>query len=228
MVCFKKNEVIMTSRLQSLYREYKGFVLFIVLMTVFRSAVADWNEVPSGSMLPTIQEGDRIYVNKLAYDVRVPFTHLSLVKLADPKRGDIVVFDSEAAKKRLVKRVIGLPGEVVELRHNELIINGRNADYLATGIDGLSSYFIERFDGMRHGVKLVNYRDNPMSTFGPVTVPLGYYLVLGDNRDNSADSRVYGYVPRNEIVGRSTMVVISLNYDNYFLPRHGRFFHELP
>jgi len=218
----------MAGRLQNLYREYKGFVLFVVLMTVFRSAVADWNEVPSGSMLPTIQEGDRIYVNKLAYDVRVPFTHASLVKLADPKRGDIVVFDSEAAKKRLVKRVIGLPGDVVALRHNELIINGRNADYLLTGTDKSSSYFIEQIDGMRHPIKLMEYRGNPISTFSPVTVPGGYYLVLGDNRDNSADSRVYGYVPRQEIVGRSTMVVISLNYDNYFLPRQNRFFHELP
>jgi len=218
----------MTSRLQNLYREYKGFVLFVVLMMVFRSAVADWNEVPSGSMLPTIQEGDRIYVNKLAYDVRIPFTHVSLVKLADPKRGDIVVFDSEAAKKRLVKRVIGLPGDVVELRHNELIVNRKTAGYLPAGTDTSSSYFIEQIDGMRHPIKLMEYRGSPMSTFSPVTVPDGYYLVLGDNRDNSADSRVYGYVPRQEIVGRSTMVVISLNYDNYFLPRQNRFFHEIP
>ncbi len=212
---------------RGVYQEYKAFIFFIVLMTLFRSAVADWNDVPSGSMLPTIQEGDRIYVNKLAYDIRLPFTHLSLLKLADPKRGDIVVFESKAAKKRLVKRVIGLPGDRVALRHNRLVINDSIADYQATGADQMFVYYTEQLDGMRHAVRLLNDWDNPMSTFGPVKVPPGYYLVLGDNRDNSADSRVYGYVPRDEIVGRSALVVMSLNYDNYFLPRQDRFFHAL-
>src|SRR6187402_3582202 len=98
-----------TKTFSVIWKENKSFFIFVVLMLVFRSALADWNTVPTGSMKPTILEGDRIAVNKLAYDLRVPFTAISLLKLADPERGDIVVFESKASAKRLVKRVIGLP-----------------------------------------------------------------------------------------------------------------------
>src|SRR5258708_31927955 len=103
----------MKSGLIKAWREYRGFALFIILMIIFRSALADWNVVPTGSMKPTILEGDRILVNKLAYDFRVPLTHIALYRFADPSRGDIVVFDSRAADTRLVKRVIGLPCDIV-------------------------------------------------------------------------------------------------------------------
>ena len=119
----------MKTGLLKAWREYRAFVLFIVLMVIFRSALADWNVVPTGSMKPTIIEGDRILVNKLAYDFRVPLTHIALYRFADPGRGDIVVFDSKAADTRLVKRVIGLPGDTVEMRDNRLTINGIEARY---------------------------------------------------------------------------------------------------
>src|SRR5712691_8480353 len=119
----------MKNRLMKLWQEYRSFVLFVILMIIFRSALADWNTVPTGSMKPTILEGDRILVNKLAYDLRVPLTHISIIKFADPRRGDIVVFDSKAADTRLVKRVIGLPGDIVEMRDNRLVINGVEARY---------------------------------------------------------------------------------------------------
>src|SRR6266576_5079250 len=119
----------MKSGLIKVWREYRGFALFIVLMMIFRSALADWNVVPTGSMKPTIIEGDRILVNKLAYDFKVPLTHISVYKFADPGRGDIIVFDSRAANTRLVKRVIGLPGDTVEMRANRLTINGIAARY---------------------------------------------------------------------------------------------------
>src|SRR5271170_4889031 len=102
------------------WHEYRGFAAFIVLMLVFRSALADWNSVPTGSMKPTILEGDRIFVNKLAYDLKVPFTTWHLAEWANPKRGDIVVFYSPEDGTRLVKRVVGLPGDVVELRNEQL------------------------------------------------------------------------------------------------------------
>src|SRR5260221_4787002 len=98
-------------------------------MVIFRSAVADWNTVPTGSMKPTILEGDRVRVNKLAYDLLIPLTHVSIFRFADPRRGDIVVFDSKAAETRLVKRVIGVPGDVVDMRDNRLRINGIEARY---------------------------------------------------------------------------------------------------
>ncbi len=223
----------MNGRMLGFWKEYRGLVLFVALLSVFRSAIGDWNDVPSGSMLPTIQEGDRILVNKLAYDVRVPFTHISVVRIADPARGDIVVFDSEQAGKKLVKRVIGLPGEIVEMQSNIIFIGGQRSDYVpqsftATRVGADSTIDLsEEIENIRHPVRISARPDNPMSSFGPVKVPDGYYLVLGDNRDNSADSRVYGYVPRAEITGRSRKVAFSLDYDRYFAPRGDRFFREL-
>src|SRR5207248_1352152 len=107
--------------------------ILIAALVVFsiRSSLADWNDVPSGSMKPTILEGDRVYVNKLAYDLKLPFTTWHLLEWGKPQRGDIVVFYSPYDGKRLVKRVIGLPGDTVELRADNLILNGRSVQYTA-------------------------------------------------------------------------------------------------
>jgi signal peptidase I len=217
----------MKSGLRKAWREYRGFAVFIVLMVIFRSALADWNVVPTGSMKPTIVEGDRILVNKLAYDFMVPLTHISLHKFADPGRGDIVVFDSKAANNRLVKRVIGLPGDTVEMRDNRLVINGIAARYSAVAYEADATFAIESYLNMSHRIELASTGVSRFSTFGPVTVPKDHYLVLGDNRDNSADSRFYGFIPRDEIVGNAKTIVLSLNYDNYYIPRADRFFRPL-
>ena len=210
-----------------LWSEYKALLLFIVLMVMFRSAVADWNDVPSGSMKPTIVAGDRILVNKLAYDIRLPLTHISLYRLADPRRGDIVVFESEAADRRLVKRVIGVPGDSVEMVDNVLVINGEVAKYSDAAPEEHAIVATEAVSGMSHAVRVHTNRTGRASSFGPVTVPSGAYLVLGDNRDESADSRYYGFVPRAEIVGRSSTVVLSLDPNKYYLPRSDRFIEPL-
>ena len=203
-------------------QENKGFIIFIFLMVVFRSAVADWNDVPTGSMKPTIVEGDRILVNKLAYDIRIPLTHVSLKKLADPERGDIIIFDSEASGKRLVKRVIGVPGDQIALVNNQLIINGKPLSYDTLNNDEQYIYKSESLTTTPHTIQVTQY-GSALSNFDTVKVPEGQYLAMGDNRDHSADSRVIGFVPRNEIVGKSNKVVVSFNYDNYFLPRKERF-----
>ncbi|MEM7360648.1 MAG: signal peptidase I [Pseudomonadota bacterium] len=209
-----------------LWSENKGILLFLVLMVVFRSALADWNSVPTGSMKPTIIEGDRILVNKVAYDLRLPFMHTSLLKLADPERGDIIIFDSAVSEQRLVKRVVGVPGDVVEMRNNRLIINGQALQYHA--LDGNRQFvdLNEDLPGASHAVRILT-RGSIRSSFAPLRIPEQYYLALGDNRNNSADSRVIGLVPRNEIIGRTRSVVMSLDYDNYFIPRSERFFKKL-
>jgi signal peptidase I len=218
----------MRSALSFLSRN-KGFIVFMLGMIMFRSALADWNVVPTGSMQPTIQIGDRILVDKAAYDIRVPLTHISLIHLADPQRGDIVVLDSQAAHERLVKRVIGLPGDEVAMRGNVLYINGTTARYSPVTVTGIhddaqdpASYEVERLDGMQHLIRLSNYRPSEARNFGPVIVPPGQYLLLGDNRDNSMDSRYLGFFPRNEIVGRSRYVALSLDPNHYYLPRKQR------
>ncbi len=220
-----------------LWHEFKGLLLFLFLMVIFRSAVADWSDVPTGSMKPTIIEGDRIFVNKMAYDLRVPLTHHSLLRLAEPQRGDIIIFDSAVSELRLVKRVIGVPGDVVQVRDDVVYVNSEPLGYESTGelstnengalaedvretiqsnvAEGEREYTVRMQQGGR------------LSDFGPVQVPDDSYFVLGDNRDNSADSRVIGFVPRHEVIGRSSSVVLSLDYENSYLPRTERFFHPL-
>lgn len=212
----------MNIKFKQVFQENRGFVLFLLLMFAFRSAVADWNHVPSGSMQPTIEIGDRIFVNKLAYDVRIPFTDVSLHRLADPLRGDIVIFDSAVSKKRLVKRVVGVPGDVIEMRDNRLRINGQALSYTKTKNGDLSEDLL----GIDHIVRTKPFGSR-LSNFAAVRIPQGQYLMLGDNRDVSVDSRVIGLVPRAEIKGRAGHVVVSFNYDNYYLPRGDRYLQAL-
>lgn len=208
-------------KISTYWRENRAFLLFIALMVVFRSAVADWNHVPTSSMQPTIEVGDQILVDKLAYDVRVPLTHISMRKLSDPQRGDVVIFDSAVSDKRLVKRVIGIPGDRVAMVNNRLSLNGTPLKYeLVAQEDGFLTLH-ETIDGIVHKIRTRDF-NTQAGNFREVEVPDGHYLVLGDNRDNSADSRAIGFVPRAEMVGKSDTVAFSLDYDNYYLPRSNR------
>ncbi|MFM0025752.1 signal peptidase I [Paraburkholderia madseniana] len=216
--------------LGKLWRDNKSLVAFLFLMVLFRSAVADWNVVPSGSMLPTIREGDRIFVDKMAYDLRVPLTHITIAHLHDPQRGDIVTIDSSAAHELIVKRLIGLPDDSVAMRDNVLYVNGVRARYQPLKLKPLpgdatspGDYLTERFDGVTHTVRLAPEAPSPRNSFGPVLVPQGEYLMLGDNRDNSADSRYFGFFPRKELMGRTRHVAFSLDPDHFYKPRFERF-----
>lgn len=203
-----------------LWKENKGFILFIALMFVFRSAIADWNHVPSGSMEPTIRIGDRLLVDKMAYDIRVPFTNISLWKLDDPERGDIIIFDSEITGKRMVKRVVGMPGDEVAMRNNILIINGKIMQYQDYAISEYDQAYIENLLGIEHQINIKG--SSRLQNFGPEIVPEGHYFAMGDNRNNSSDSRVIGAIPRGEIVGKSERVIVSFDYNDYYLPRSDR------
>jgi signal peptidase I len=157
----------------------------------------------------------------MAYDLRIPFTHISLLKLGDPHTGDIIVFDSVAADNRLIKRVIGVPGDSIALKNNELIINGKKRDYknVQSNIDSLDR--IESLNNHNHVIRVANIPSR-LSWFDEITIPNNYYLAMGDNRDNSADSRVIGLIARHEILGKTKRVIVSLDYDNYYLPRKDR------
>ena len=212
----------MNKQLLKTAREYKGLLLFFVLMVMFRSAIADWNDVPTGSMKPTIIEGDRIFVNKLAYDLRVPLTHISLVRLGEPERGDIVVFDSHAADRRLVKRVIGLPGDVVQMAAGRVIVNGQPAEYTDVRYEGNSMYATESIGELQHPVRYDYDVTRAIDSFGPAIVPEDHYLMLGDNRRNSADSRYYGFVPYENLRGRPLFIYLSVDFAAWRI-RWGRF-----
>ena len=210
-------------------------IIVVVVLMMVRSVIADWNDVPTGSMKPTIMEGDRIFVNKLAYGLKVPFTTIHLAHWDKPDRGEIVVFNSPEDGTRLVKRVVGLPGDEIVMIDNKLIVNGQHVEYEAVD-PAVTRWMPAHSGGIFAEEKLGEHTHAVMSTpiqpamrtFGPKKVPAGEYFVMGDNRDNSKDSRYIGFVPLDNIVGRSSRVVLSLNYDNYYLPRLNRFFRSLP
>jgi signal peptidase I len=226
------------ARLKSLWREWVSPLLVTALVLFsFRSAVADWNDVPSGSMRPTILEGDRIFVNKLAYDLKLPFTTVHLAQWANPDRGDLVVLWSPHDGQRLVKRVVGVPGDLLEVRGQRLLINGKAAHYgplsaeMAESLDlsnvPAGTVTAETLSGRTHPVMSLS-TGGPGANMAPVRLPEGQYFVMGDCRDNSFDSRFFGLVSRDRIVGRATAVVLSVDRDRHYRPRWGRFFTRLP
>jgi signal peptidase I len=214
-------------------RELRPLLVLALILFSIRSSLADWNDVPSGSMQPTILVGDRIFVDKVAYDLKVPFTTLHLAEWSNPRRGDVVVFYSPHDGTRLVKRVVGLPGDTIELRDEQLVINGKPVSYASLAADPSpqlpraeqsgNQFAVENLGGHKHVVMAIP-RLPAKRTFGPVQVPAGSYFMMGDNRDNSFDSRYFGSVPRKSIVGKATGVALSFNREDYYMPRFGRFF----
>ena len=212
--------------------EIRIFMLMILIVSSLRSALADWNDVPTGSMKPTIQEGGRVVVNKLAYDLKIPFTTKAIFKWDDPKRGDIVVLFSPADGIRLVKRVVAIPGDQIEMRDNLLFINGVLAKQSPVATTELADYgrahvFAENLTGHEHQMMITPDIASPVRSFGPIQVPAGNYFVLGDNRDNSNDSRFIGFIERRRIVGEAVAVAFSLDRSRWFVPRPDRFFEAL-
>lgn len=212
----------------------RSIVLMILIITAFRSAVADWNDVPTGSMKPTILEGDRIFVNKLAYDLRLPYTRWRVASWDDPARGDIVVLYSPADQVRLVKRVVGLPGDTIAMEDNCLVVNGRSVKYdaidhelLGTAAQPPPSCRVEsEAIGRGHAV-MISPGHAAKRSFDAVELAADDYFVLGDNRDQSMDSRYFGPVPRSAIIGRATAVAASVDPEHRYTPRWSRFFTAL-
>lgn len=223
-------------RLKTIFKSWWfSLIVAILVATSFKSAIADWNDIPTGSMKPTILIGDRIIINKLAYDLKIPYTTLHLAQWANPKRGDIVVFYSPEDGKRLIKRVIGVPGDTVAMSRNRLFVNGQFMKYkplnqeIINQIENkeqLSHVFVEEnLQGKPHAVMLSQTRPS-LNTFAPIKIPNGKYFMMGDNRDNSSDSRFFGLVERNRIVGRAIKVAISRK-GSFLHPRWNRFFKKL-
>ena len=219
-----------------LMRLWRGWVkplaiMFAVLFTV-RSAVADWNDVPSQSMEPTLLVGDRIFVNKLAYGLRVPFTMQYVTRWDEPMHGEIVVFHHPENDKRMVKRIIGVPGDRVSMTQGRLMVNGVEMptellDESASPSVDLSDppphrFVTETLGDRKHATMYLPWRARSRS-FEDRVVPEDHFMVLGDNRDNSRDSRSWGFVHKDRIVGRVVGVAFSLDRDGGWSPRWDRF-----
>ncbi|MFC5460978.1 signal peptidase I [Massilia niabensis] len=212
-------------------RANKGFLLFMLLFGVFRTAVADWNPIPSASMRPNLLEGDVVFVNRLAFNVKVPLTDHVVTHTGEPQRGDVVTFSSPVDGTRLIKRLVGVPGDVVEMRDERLVINGVEAAYEKPqqvmepiGAGQVAALRVsESIDGHARRIQLIPQAVTGARNFGPVVVPSGQYLMLGDNRDNSADSRVIGFVPRHLLIGRAERLLVSADILANWTPRFERF-----
>ncbi|MFP2956756.1 signal peptidase I [Myxococcus sp. 1LA] len=189
-------------------KRWVGYVVdltFLAIILVGRGSFADHYHVPSGSMEPTLQVGDRLAVNKSAYGLRIPLTHIWLSETA-PRRGDVAVFESPVSGDVLVKRLVGLPGDRVAFDGVHVILNGQRVPQDLTP-EGTR---VEYLPGAPHLLHLDSFQGRPMQE---VEVPPRHYLMLGDHRGNSSDSRMWGFVPREYLLGRAVAV--------YYSPREG-------
>ena len=200
----------------------------LILVTILRAFFLEMYLIPSGSMQPNLYPGDFVVVNKLAYEVKVPGTNQTLISQKLPARGDIVVFldPSAPTQRKLIKRLIALPGDTVSIQNNELVINDKliqekfmykSFDYVP--IMGRSVKFPVEFYEQELGDKTIklqhmpsNIRDITLS----FTVPEGHYFVMGDNRENSEDSRFWGFVPERFLCGQALSVVLSVGKTDGF------------
>jgi signal peptidase I len=220
------------------WKENRGVILFLAfIVTPLKSTLADWNWVPTGSMNPTILEGDMVFVNKAAYDLRFPLTLHRLAKWGNPERGDIVVLFSPEDDMRLVKRVIGLPGDQLEMRDNILYINGQQLSYsklpseitveMPGELKQRAVFAQEELIDRKHPVMAVPQVPTPKRSFAKIVIPSNHYFVMGDNRDLSKDSRYFGFVDRERIVGKATNIIVSFNILDKYQPRWDRFLSAL-
>ena len=212
----------------ALIRDLRHLVLMAAVILTGRSVLADWYVVPTGSMKPTILEGDRVFVWKSAYQIRVPFSRVKLFSTGVPLRGDVVVVrNPDGGSIPFVKRLIGLPGDVVELRNETLYLNGQPmpVDFLPErkADDGETLLLgTEDLMGRTHPIRVLP--DRPaFRTFGPITVPDGEVFVMGDNRDESRDARFFGTRPVTDLLGRAVGVMWSWNNEFAKGPRWSRF-----
>ena len=203
-------------KVKSTFREYAEALAIAILLALFiRTFVIQAFKIPSGSMKPTLIIGDHLLVNKFIYGIRIPIIDRYLIQFNKPKRGDILVFKwPKDESKDFIKRVIGIEGDIIEIKNDILYVNGEKvetvyvAKYNDNDISEADRY--EEFLGEnKHYIldQYVKYED-----FGPVTVPENSVFVMGDNRDNSQDSRYWGFVTLNKIKGKALIIYWSWPY----------------
>ncbi|MBP7881939.1 MAG: leader peptidase [Pseudomonadota bacterium] len=198
----------------------KSFFPVILVVFLIRSFIAEPFKIPSGSMMPTLLAGDFILVNKFTYGLRMPILNNTLVEINHPKRGDVFVFHYPPEPSiDYIKRVVGVPGDKILYQDKQLYINGQKLDmtfvedyqYESAGFNQVhAKRFQEQLGDVKHDLLI---EENSLSKEGEVTVPPGHYFAMGDNRDNSKDSRYWGFVPEQNLVGKAFF--IWWNFDQF-------------
>ncbi len=189
---------------KSIFREYFEAICVAILLALFiRTFVVQAFKIPSGSMLPTLQIGDHLLVNKFIYGVRMPFTGKILVPIKHPKYGDVVVFRFPKDRSvDYIKRVIGTPGDTVEIKDKKVFINGKP-------VENSHAHFSSNV--------VLDAKASPRDNLGPILVPDDHLFVMGDNRDNSYDSRFWGFVDQRDVLGKAFILYWSWDIDKPLL-----------
>ena len=203
-----KASITLDSSTRSRFRENAEAILVAIVIALFiRTFLVQAFKIPSGSMKPTLQIGDHILVSKFIYGVKIPYLNTVLLPIKNPQRGDIVVFKYPLdPKKDFIKRVIGLPGDVVEIRDKAVYINRQRLNHDV---------------GVYSDSHIIAGNLRPRDNLGPITVPSGGLFVMGDNRDESYDSRFWGFVPLRDVSGKAFIIYWSWDSDD-FKVRWGR------
>jgi len=199
----------------------RSFFPIVLIVLLLRSLLVEPFRIPSGSMMPTLLIGDFILVNKYTYGIRLPVLNTKIVEMGEPERGDIVVFRfPKDPKVDYIKRVIGLPGDRIAYYNKQLYVNGEAikqttiAEYQGVGQGNAMTgarLLSEDLKGVNHDILI---REGQPSVQGEFTVPEGQYFVMGDNRDNSNDSRYWGTVPESHLVGKAFFIWMSWDWEN--------------
>ncbi|MEZ5479480.1 MAG: signal peptidase I [Thiolinea sp.] len=198
----------------------RSFFPVLLIVLLLRSFIAEPFRIPSGSMLPTLEIGDFILVNKFAYGVRLPITHQKVLEVGEPKTGDVVVFRyPNDPKVDYIKRLIGVPGDVIEWNNKDLTINGQPVPRESVGeYEARDQHNVirqtfrlrETLGDTEHDMLIV---PGTGGRVGSITVPEGHYFVMGDNRDMSNDGRMWGLVPEENLVGKALLVWLHFNWN---------------
>jgi len=193
--------IVIPPNKSKLRENIEAIIIAIILALFIRTFIIQAFKIPSGSMIPTLQIGDHILVNKFIYGVKIPFFNKTIIPYKNPKTGDIIVFQYPVEPdKDFIKRVIGVPGDLVQVKNKKVFVNNAPLDH-------------DR--GMYTDMHLISGQINPRDNFGPITVPAGSYFVMGDNRDNSYDSRFWGFVNETQIRGKALIIYWSWNSEDF-------------
>lgn len=206
---------------ESVVVEYsKSFFPVLLIVFLLRGFIVEPFRIPSGSMLPSLYIGDFILVNKFAYGIRLPVLNKKIIDTSEPKRGDVVVFRYPRDESLdYIKRIIGLPGDHIAYYNKQLYINGKPIErdfigqYTGPG-QTFANEYVEKLEGVDHEMLLLPARPNNLQ--GEYIVPQGNYFVMGDNRDNSKDSRVWGPVPEENLLGKAFMIWMHISDEFHF------------
>jgi signal peptidase I len=189
---------VIPAQKSKLRENIEAIIIAIILALFIRTFIIQAFKIPSGSMIPTLQIGDHILVNKFIYGVKIPFLNKTIIPYKNPKMGDIIVFQYPVEPdKDFIKRVIGCPGDVVVVKNKKVFVN---------------DVPLNHDPGTFTDMYMISGQINPRDNFGPITVPAGSYFVMGDNRDNSYDSRFWGFVNESQIRGKA--LIIYWSWDN--------------